>query len=56
MLHVLHVRETHPATLDLRDAPRGATFAARMIGAAIEDLDNPAQLDVLERRRPRGDP
>lgn len=52
--HVLHVQQSHPATRDLRDAPHGAPFAARMIGAAMEDLYNPAQLDVLARLRTRG--
>ncbi|MBB5159163.1 hypothetical protein [Saccharopolyspora phatthalungensis] len=31
------------------DAPRGAHFTAHTIGAAINDLYNPAQIDVLHR-------
>ncbi|MGJ9424134.1 MerR family transcriptional regulator [Aeromicrobium sp. CF3.5] len=47
--HVLHLRETHPATRDFGDAPRGAAFAAQVVAATIEDLYNPAQIDVLNR-------
>lgn len=54
--HILHLQQAHPAARDLRDAPRGASFAARIIGAAIEDLYNPAQLDVLKRLRPQDRP
>lgn len=52
--HIVHLQQSHPATHDLHDAPRGAAFAARMIGAAIEDLYNPAQVDVLRRLRTDG--
>lgn len=52
--HVLHVQKDHPATRDFHDAPRGAAFAVRMLGAAIEDLYNPAQVDVLQRLRADG--
>lgn len=40
----------HPGLLSSTDdAPRGRRFAAEAIGTAIDDLYNPAQLDVLAR-------
>jgi DNA-binding transcriptional MerR regulator len=48
--HILAVRQAHPGLNDLRsDAPRGKRFADRAIDAAMLDLYNPAQLDVLRR-------
>lgn len=43
------LNERHPEANDLTDAPRGEGFARRSIGAALRDLYNPAQLDVLQR-------
>lgn len=44
------VRRAHPGLDDSgADAPRGKSFAHRMIGDAMADLYNPAQLDVLRR-------
>nr|WP_218024487.1 MerR family transcriptional regulator [Nocardia lijiangensis] len=40
----------HPELQDLTaDAPRGARFAERAIGVALNDLYNSAQIDVLRR-------
>ncbi|MEV6125239.1 MerR family transcriptional regulator [Streptomyces violaceusniger] len=51
-----YVRALHAEHPGLRnahaDAPGGAHFAAQTIGKAIEDLYNPAQLDVLRRLQP----
>lgn len=44
------VRAAHPALREAgTDAPRGARFAQRAIDAAVAELYNPAQLDVLRR-------
>lgn len=48
--HILAVQRAHPGLNDSRaDAPRGKRFADSVIGAALRDLYNPAQLDVLRR-------
>jgi DNA-binding transcriptional MerR regulator len=48
--YIKAVREAHPAIDDSRaDAPRGKRFADKAIDAAMLDLYNPAQLDVLRR-------
>ncbi len=48
--YIWQVRQDHPALSEARvDAPRGARFAEQAIGAAMADLYNPAQLDVLRR-------
>jgi DNA-binding transcriptional MerR regulator len=48
--YIRSVREAHPAIDDSRaDAPRGKRFADKAIDAAMLDLYNPAQLDVLRR-------
>jgi len=48
--HIRAVREAHPGLTEARsDAPRGARFAEKAIDAAMADLYNPAQLDVLRR-------
>lgn len=40
----------HPGLTDAHaDAPGGARFAAQTVGKAIDDLYNPAQLDVMKR-------
>lgn len=51
MVPLIHaLTAAHPALeSSTDDAPRGPHFAARTLGAAIEDLYNPAQLDVLKR-------
>ena len=44
------VRQANPGLDDSRaDAPRGERFADKAIGAAMIELYNPAQLDVLRR-------
>jgi len=44
------IAEAHPSLAESRlDAPRGERFAEKAIGAAMIDLYNPAQLDVLRR-------
>ncbi len=44
------LRATHPALEDdVADAPRGARFAREVAGAAVADLYNEAQRDVLVR-------
>ncbi|MDH6195569.1 DNA-binding transcriptional MerR regulator [Mycobacterium frederiksbergense] len=48
--YIWAITEAHPGLLDSRsDAPRGARFADQAIDAAMADLYNPAQLDVLRR-------
>lgn len=48
--YIWAITQAHPGLLDSRsDAPRGAQFADRAIDAAMTDLYNPAQLDVLRR-------
>jgi DNA-binding transcriptional MerR regulator len=48
--HIRAVRAAHPDLDDSRDdAPRGKRFADRAIDAAMADLYNEAQLDVLRR-------
>ncbi|MFJ4878984.1 hypothetical protein ACIP93_27795 [Streptomyces sp. NPDC088745] len=50
--HVRGLRARHPGLNDLTsDAPRGRQHAGRTIGAAIADLYNPAQIDVMRRLR-----
>lgn len=48
--YIQALRARHP-DLDepWADATRGARFAARTLNAALQDLYNPAQLDVLQR-------
>ena len=52
---VPYIRElyaAHPSLLESRtDAPGGARFANETIAAAMSDLYNPAQLDILRRSR-----
>lgn len=48
--YIRAINEAHPDLEKSRsDAPRGERFAERAIGAAMVDLYNPAQLDVLQR-------
>lgn len=48
--YIRAVREAHPGLDESRaDAPRGKRFADKAIDAAMLDLYNPAQLDVLSR-------
>ncbi|MGW4096657.1 helix-turn-helix domain-containing protein [Mycobacterium sp. NPDC004974] len=48
--YIWAITQAHPGLLDSRsDAPRGARFADRAIDAAMAELYNPAQLDVLQR-------
>jgi DNA-binding transcriptional MerR regulator len=48
--HVRRIRAEHPQVFDLLvDAPRGARSVARIAAAAVRELCNPAQLDVLRR-------
>ena len=48
--YIRSVREAHPGLDESSaDAPRGKRFADKAIGAAMLDLYNPAQLDVLSR-------
>jgi hypothetical protein len=48
--HIRRVRAEHPDVADLHaDAPRGARSAARIVAAAVRELYNPAQVDVLRR-------
>ncbi|MEU0127611.1 MULTISPECIES: MerR family transcriptional regulator [unclassified Streptomyces] len=48
--HVRGLRVRHPGLSDLAsDAPRGRQHTARTIGKAINDLYNPAQVDVMRR-------
>ena len=48
--YIRAINEAHPDLAESRsDAPRGERFAERAIGAAMVDLYNPAQLDVLRR-------
>ncbi|MET9928087.1 MULTISPECIES: MerR family transcriptional regulator [unclassified Streptomyces] len=49
-VRALHAK--HPGLGDLSsDAPRGRNHAAETIGKAIDDLYNPAQVDVMRRLR-----
>lgn len=48
--YVRGLRDEHPGLRDLAsDAPRGRQHTARTIGTAIDDLYNPAQIDVMKR-------
>lgn len=48
--YVRRIRATHPGLkAPDSDAPRGARFVAETMGAAMRELYNPAQLDVLQR-------
>jgi DNA-binding transcriptional MerR regulator len=48
--HVRRIQVEHPRVLDLpADAPRGADAVNRIAAAAMRELYNPAQLDVLRR-------
>ena len=48
--HVRRIRAEHPGLREPdSDAPRGAAFVAASVDAAMRELYNPAQLDVLER-------
>jgi DNA-binding transcriptional MerR regulator len=48
--YILAINEAHPDLAESRsDAPLGQRFAEKAIGAAMIDLYNPAQLDVLRR-------
>ena len=48
--YIRAINEAHPSLAQSRsDAPLGERFAERAIGAAMVDLYNPAQLDVLRR-------
>ena len=48
--YIRAINEAHPNLAESRsDAPRGERFADKAIGAAMVDLYNPAQLDVLRR-------
>jgi DNA-binding transcriptional MerR regulator len=50
--HVRRIRAEHPEVTDVPvDAPRGARSVARVAEAAVQELYNPAQLDVLRRVR-----
>lgn len=50
--HMEAVRAAHPALREAgTDAPRGAKYAQKTIDAAVAELYNPAQLDVLRRAR-----
>ncbi|MEV1292153.1 MerR family transcriptional regulator [Pseudonocardia sp. NPDC049635] len=48
--YVRDLHAAHPSMRTIReDAPRGASFAQRTMGAAMQDLYNPAQIDVMKR-------
>lgn len=48
--YIRAIHEAHPGLAESRsDAPRGERFVDKVIGAAMVDLYNPAQLDVLRR-------
>jgi DNA-binding transcriptional MerR regulator len=48
--YIRAINDAHPNLAEFRsDAPRGERFAEEAIGAAMVDLYNPAQLDVLRR-------
>ncbi len=50
--NVRRVRAKYPElTAPHDDAPRGARFAAEIAAAAVEELYNPAQVDVFRRIR-----
>ena len=47
---VRRIRAEHPGLkAPDSDAPRGARFVTESVGAAMRELYNPAQLDVLRR-------
>lgn len=48
--HIRRVRAEHPQMVDPHaDSPRGARTATRIAGAAMRELYNPAQVDVVRR-------
>jgi len=48
--HIRRIRAEHPEmTEPLTDAPRGVRSVTRIAAAAIQELYNPAQIDVLRR-------
>ncbi|ALE74324.1 MerR family transcriptional regulator [Pseudonocardia sp. EC080610-09] len=48
--HIRALHRTHPGLAGPdSDAPRGARYVARTVGAAMRDLYNPAQIDVMRR-------
>jgi hypothetical protein len=48
--YIRRIREEHPAAMALDvDAPRGARFVAETAAAALQELYNPAQRDVIRR-------
>ena len=48
--YVREMHAAHPSLATMReDSPRGKGFAQRTMGAAMRDLYNPAQLDVMGR-------
>jgi hypothetical protein len=48
--YVRRIRATHPGLkAPHSDAPRGERFVAETLDAAMRELYNPAQLDVLQR-------
>jgi DNA-binding transcriptional MerR regulator len=50
--HVRRIQAEHPQMFDPHtDAPRGARSVARVAAAAVQELYNPAQVDVLRRIR-----
>ncbi|MGV0627704.1 helix-turn-helix domain-containing protein [Mycolicibacter minnesotensis] len=50
--YIWSVRQAHPGLAESQaDAPRGPHFAGKAIDAAMADLYNSAQLDVLRRTR-----
>ena len=50
--HLRRIRAEHPHMGELyRDAPRGGRAAEQVVAAAVGELLNPAQLDVLRRVR-----
>jgi DNA-binding transcriptional MerR regulator len=46
---VRDLHERHPELGDLTDSPHGERFVRRAIGTALNELYNPAQLDVMRR-------
>ena len=50
--HIRRIRAEHPELADPHaDAPRGAQSATRIAAAAMQELYNPAQVDVFRRIR-----
>lgn len=48
--YIRRVRAEHPAVMEPdTDAPRGAQFVGEVTAAAMEELYNPAQIDVMRR-------